>query len=69
MNFSAEEKNFAESAAENIVEEIENTTDMAGFENTEDASEKVAAENKVKSQADVADLLTKLAERLEIRAS
>ncbi len=66
---SAEEKNFAESAAENIVEEIENTTDMAGFENTEDASEKVAAENKVKSQADVADLLTKLAERLEIRAS
>lgn len=54
---SAEEKSFAENAAENIVEEIENTTAQ---------TEK---ENKVKSQADVADLLTKLAERLEIRAS
>lgn len=65
---SDEDKSFAENAAENIVEEIENTTDMANFEEREDAAGQ-GAPKKAKSQADVADLLTKLAERLEIRAN
>ena len=66
---SAEEKTFAENAAENIVEEIENTADIASFAETEEPAVQNEEEKKVKSQADVADLLTKLAERLEIRAS
>lgn len=51
-------------SAENLLEEIENAVSAPS---TEEQGEKT--EKKAKSQADVADLLTKLAERLEIRAS